>query len=156
MTKGYPMKAWVITVTSLDAAKKQGVRSVKVLALISARKREDFIKTYIENMFQTLGLDLEGQKAAAKYNKPDMPPKVISQSGFDIYCFKHPFIIRGQRSIILNIRNENGVNWLRWQGEKYNIYDVNSTTYEPMVVQEEIPPIMEAPQAEFQLWNLFG
>ena len=155
------MKAWVIYLTSLTATKSNGSKysngagPTKVLALISARKSDSYIKKYVENIYYILTMNLEEQMKVSKYNSPSKPPKAISSSEYLVYCFKKPILIRGQRSDILDIEYENGVFWLEWRGLPYKRYAVNTETNLPEVIEEVVPPIMKAPQIEFRLRNLF-
>jgi hypothetical protein len=80
------MKAWVITVTSLEAAKKEPC-GTRVIAMLTARKNTDFIKHYIECLCYIYCLDLDGQKAAAKYTNPVPTVKADGEGNSDVYCY---------------------------------------------------------------------
>jgi hypothetical protein len=147
------MKAWVITVEVLDGARSPP-HDKRVVALVSARKGADFIKEYIENLHRILRLSLETQLTASKYNKPDVTIKAKISAYFDVYLVSLPYILRAQRSEVINITEKRGTAWLKWQGQKYPIYKQNPKTHELECLGQEEPPISEAQHADFQMAGL--
>ena len=148
------MKAWVIQITTLNAAKPVK-NNIRVIALVSARRNVDFIKQYVENIYFILRMNLEGQKETAKYSKPYVPIKATSHSGCVVYCVNNPYYFIGELSEIIECREQNGVYWLKWKGVQYQKYSVDPITHYPVSLGEENPPIREAPQVDFQIVNFF-
>jgi hypothetical protein len=140
------MKAWVISISSLEAWKSDTVGEV-VIALISGRRTERFVKSYIENLASILCRSLGAQKAEAAYNNSTSRPYVHDDNGCCLYFYEAPYTIQGQKSEIMAIADVNGVSWLKWKGVKYSRFIPDHKIGRVDVD----PPLKECPQAKFGL-----
>jgi|GEM_PF-4840932 len=148
------MKAWVITVTYLNAFRSES-SGIRVIAVISARKSSKHIRQCVEQLCRFCGLDLPGQIDFAKGIKPAVTAKATAENSFDVYCERLPYVFRGQLSEIMGIKEEDGIHWLRWKGVSYQRYSVNPATYAPADLETVDFPISEAPHANLKLIDVF-
>jgi len=146
------MKSWVISISSREAWKSDTVGEV-VIALISGRRTERFVKSYIENLASILCRSLGAQKAEAAYNNSTPCLNVQDDNGCCLYFSQHPYTIQGQKSEIIALEDVNGVSWLKWKGVKYSRFKPDPLTHQIGKVEDVDPPIKECPQANFGLNN---
>src|SRR6266481_4951472 len=149
------MKAWVVTILSLVAAKRTS-SSLRVIALVSGRKDEKFMKRYIETLYFILCADLREQKDSARYTKPYSRMTARSTSYCDVFLASHPYVLRAQLSDIIDVKGGDGDCWLKWKGVKYRKISIERDAYRILDMGEEDPPIEEAPQIDFRLRTLFA
>jgi hypothetical protein len=153
------MKAWVVSVTSLEALKghPDTVGEV-VIALVPARRTSRFIKSYIETLVSILRTSLDEQRIAVTHVRTR--PKHIARidSNVSVSCFDHPYLFKGQKSDIISFSTVDCVSRIQWQGIPFTQVEEDLITHQLRTIAEITPPINEAPQANFGLanWHVFA
>jgi hypothetical protein len=146
------MKAWVVTIVSLDDPKSHpDAGNEVVIALVSARRGASFIKTYVETLVHILCRSLDEQKTASAAIKLSSSRYTNDDGGCRISFYNHPYIVQAQKSDVIRISNINGVSWLKWKGIKYSRFEVDPLIHRIKKVADVDPPTKECPQANFGL-----
>ena len=141
------MKAWVITTSRLDG-RRSGIR---VIGIVSARKRERHIKEHVQSLYGLLFDSLEVQMETARMHKPVPFPKVKVCYGVDVHVFASTTAsVRAQLSEIINTRRDDeGRSWLKWKTPEYPIVHQDPDTYAVTITSVEKSKELEAPHADY-------
>jgi hypothetical protein len=103
-------RAWVITLEGTDLPEE-------VIAIVSARRSEEYIKHTLELLYGLLHYNAEEQLAAAQWTRPSIPYEaapILRGQRTAFSCGHNPFLVaRLARDVRLNTSRK--VHMLEWQ-----------------------------------------
>jgi hypothetical protein len=117
-------KAWVISLSSIDAqmfSKNPKMEGLKVLSLISARKRNRYVEDCLKNLWQFLRMDWYGLEGSFNLDtvSKSFDQKVKNKDGL-IYIHESSYTLQAERSKIKKIEvHDLGKYSITWKPDDY-------------------------------------
>lgn len=148
------MRAWVLTLTILNAGSKRTGQSV-LLTIVSARRTTSQVKRRLQELWLVLRESLADQVACARYNRPAELPSVHITSGVRITGFDHPYLFEAQFADLLNDGEPDELGRYWWRGVPYAPVSVNEQTFELEFGDEIVPEIKKTKPAFIELGAFF-
>jgi hypothetical protein len=155
-------KAWVISVTMLDAARfaqaeREGraFQAKRVIGLLSARNDVDRAEAHLRELCLVLRFGMDTQLLAARYVNPENPVEIHQASGSSCFWHNAPFLFHAERSSIVRTWEVERVHWLAWKPDRYERWRQDPETFRLVGPEIVDPPPTEAPHIGIALNEFF-